>query len=653
MIDRRLRLAVLIVALCATLSMALAKIIPIPIGAELAGLLLIAHFIACARLPRTPRTLAGAALFAMISAAAALTGGFGSGVPSALALIAVSLLIAQILWSETPRELAVTTALAIALLILAIGLAPTATLAVPLLLAWPAAIAVAVLVRGAAVNPHLAQVFTAKIESGRARRPALGAVALVTAISVVTAILSVLLAPIPEGGPSRSLPRIPGVSNPADRGLTGYTGSDLDLRVRGDLPQVAVAQIPPDAPELWRMAILTRYDGSSWRGQTGTPRALVGQALPSGDRRVPVAEVLPDATLANSPKTGTELALPVRRLAGAPPSVLAPAGLLAVEVPAGLVDLGSGRLGFGQNNPPRYTVVLAPNRPSTRQAVPVAATDPAEKLWTDLPPGITDRTKDLARTLSAERTDRRAVAERISRYVQGAAKYNLKSAVPPAGQDAVDHFLFDAREGFCEQFASAMVVLLRILGVPSRIATGFRASPPGPDGQRIIRGTDAHAWVEVYFPGTGWQSWDPTAAADTAPTRWSPAAWVRSLLADPGRRYRAAAAVAACAVLAAGIALARRRRPTAPVVAPAAPRHPAWILLSAVSRLQRSIPRASPGLPPAETLQEMAAQVPQLPPDAVDVAQRANYAGKLPSAQELDTAAQDFYRAWQGISGGK
>ncbi len=84
--------------------------------------------------------------------------------------------------------------------------------------------------------------------------------------------------------------------------------------------------------------------------------------------------------------------------------------------------------------------------------------------------------------------------------------------MPPDGADAVDDFLFESKLGFCEQIASTLVIMLRSQGVPARLATGY---VPG-ERDRVagvwkVRASDAHAWVEVWFPVTGWEAFDPTA----------------------------------------------------------------------------------------------------------------------------------------------
>jgi hypothetical protein len=99
----------------------------------------------------------------------------------------------------------------------------------------------------------------------------------------------------------------------------------------------------------------------------------------------------------------------------------------------------------------------------------------------------------------------------VQRWLRANTVYDLDVPRDPPGADAVDEFLFERRRGFCEHIASAMAVLLRSVGIPTRFVTGF-----GP-GQRNaftgyfqVRESDAHAWVEVLYPGIGWVPYDPT-----------------------------------------------------------------------------------------------------------------------------------------------
>jgi hypothetical protein len=81
----------------------------------------------------------------------------------------------------------------------------------------------------------------------------------------------------------------------------------------------------------------------------------------------------------------------------------------------------------------------------------------------------------------------------------------------------VDRFLFEDRIGFCEQIGSSLVVMLRSLGIPARLAVGYTPGERNPfTGLYEVRARDAHAWAEVYFPGLGWQGFDPTAQVPLA-----------------------------------------------------------------------------------------------------------------------------------------
>jgi LPXTG-motif cell wall-anchored protein len=105
--------------------------------------------------------------------------------------------------------------------------------------------------------------------------------------------------------------------------------------------------------------------------------------------------------------------------------------------------------------------------------------------------------------------------QRVERHFDTGFGY---SETPPAEAATLPGFLFDAKIGFCQQFSGAEALLLRMGGVPARVATGF--SPGSFDDEEreyVVRDLDAHSWVEVWFPEIGWVARDPTPAA--APAR--------------------------------------------------------------------------------------------------------------------------------------
>src|SRR5213593_2349256 len=133
--------------------------------------------------------------------------------------------------------------------------------------------------------------------------------------------------------------------------------------------------------------------------------------------------------------------------------------------------------------------------------------------YLQLPAALDPRITELAKetTKYARTPFDKALA--IETFLRSRYTYTLNLTGKP-GDDPLAHFLFETRAGHCEYFASAMTIMLRTLGIPAREVNGFL---PGEyndlGGDYIVRASDAHSWVEVYFPGNGWQTFDPTPAA--------------------------------------------------------------------------------------------------------------------------------------------
>jgi transglutaminase-like putative cysteine protease len=151
-----------------------------------------------------------------------------------------------------------------------------------------------------------------------------------------------------------------------------------------------------------------------------------------------------------------------------------------------------------------------------------ANTAPGEMdRYLKLPP-LDVRISKLAEDITAQAPSNYEKAVAVERYLSTHFGYTLElpSSVPP---DPLAHFLFERKRGHCEYFASSMAVMLRSLRIPTRIVTGFRGGEYNDlTGQYVVRASDAHSWVEAYFPGSGWVSFDPTPAGSLlARTGWS------------------------------------------------------------------------------------------------------------------------------------
>ena len=146
---------------------------------------------------------------------------------------------------------------------------------------------------------------------------------------------------------------------------------------------------------------------------------------------------------------------------------------------------------------------------------------PGLRDLTALPAGANPRTVLWAMRLRERpdlvQADARQLATAVLRHIAGDGyTYTLEPGA--YDQDAIDEFWLDRKLGFCEHFASAFVVVMRALGVPARIVTGYQGTDPEPqDGYWIVRQRNAHAWAEIWQAGIGWIRVDPTAAV--APDR--------------------------------------------------------------------------------------------------------------------------------------
>jgi transglutaminase-like putative cysteine protease len=134
-------------------------------------------------------------------------------------------------------------------------------------------------------------------------------------------------------------------------------------------------------------------------------------------------------------------------------------------------------------------------------------------------PGLTDRVRELAEEVTAQAENDYERAELLAAYLKNdpSFTYSTDGPVTPEGQDLVDFFLFDPaanRSGYCEYYASAMVLMARALDLPARVAVGFAPGARQADGSFLVRESSAHAWAEIYFPGYGWQIFEATPSID-------------------------------------------------------------------------------------------------------------------------------------------
>ena len=263
------------------------------------------------------------------------------------------------------------------------------------------------------------------------------------------------------------------------------------------------------APMKWRGAALSDFDGKRWTNPSRQPETILVEnghvvLAPAGlhpaGRRVNYhvdLEALENDTLffAGTPET---LDLGVRALYRTETSSFR----LGHAVPQGFhYDVWSLL-----DDPPEGAPVRFPP-----PVLPLAA----RQLYLQLP-ALDGRIGELARSFAASATDDLARARAIERHLRSDYGYTLELPDREVA-DPLANFLFARRQGHCEYFASSMAVMLRSLGIPARLATGFQSGVYNPVSDLwLVRASDAHSWVEAWIPGYGWTTFDPTPADPNA-----------------------------------------------------------------------------------------------------------------------------------------
>ena len=143
----------------------------------------------------------------------------------------------------------------------------------------------------------------------------------------------------------------------------------------------------------------------------------------------------------------------------------------------------------------------------------------ARSASTHLTERVPQRVRDLAFRLTAPYPSPYEKALALTLHLQNHYAYQSPPPAYPADAEVSDYFLFESRTGHCEQFATALVVMARSLGMPARYVTGYLPGTFNPfTGFYEVRGSQAHAWAEIYLPGFGWMAFDPTPTGNGEPT---------------------------------------------------------------------------------------------------------------------------------------
>ncbi len=472
---------------------------------------------------------------------------------AAAAVIAVcGIAAAQVIGARTRRDGLVALGLGPLLVVVAAGLAPAPALVLPALV-----VTVAVLL-GLASSADAGLLDGVP---GEHRVAPLRTAVPLTAV-IVLGVTSFLLLPLGSGSAfSTSLiggheDGPPTAAQVAASEVPTYFSGVLDLSARGHLLDTTALEVAPGAPALWRAMTLDRVVNGVW---TAEP---VQQAYAADAGRI----TLPADPEDSGAPSGVARDFRVRPTDAS--SVVSPGPVVSVT---GLDSVWQEqRNGFVINGAlVPYTVSAIPIEDVDALRAQGSGRDRIEPLTVTPDPTTTQRTAQLAARITTGLSDRVVKVQAVEGWLRANIRYQLDAPLPPDNQNAVDFLLFDSKAGFCEHFAAAEATMLRTLGIPARIATGYAATGGDvtPDGWTIVRDSDAHAWVEVWIPGHGWVASDPTAGSalvDDASgsnivqrvLNW----WSQTWTSDTGRRLLALAILCLSAVGVLVLLAWRRRR---------------------------------------------------------------------------------------------
>lgn len=302
----------------------------------------------------------------------------------------------------------------------------------------------------------------------------------------------------------------------ADAASIGSTGFGPDSRL-GDIgllrPSLRpVLRLRGPAPQRLVGAIHTRYLHGRWDNRSLERRRL-----------------LPHTRL-ETLSSGLHLDAPIYRLghtsaAGSTWEVLLTSGLDGVLfAPPGTVAVQTNLEELQSDD--RGALLFPPQRSPVSYAVMATGTSGGRPTPEDtvLPAGLKSALQNVLSGVPGAHEASPAIrADAITAWLRAGFRYSLNPPQPGPAEEPILHFLTAGRRGYCEHFAGSLALMLRATGVPTRYVTGFAVSEEVPyGGYWLVRGRDAHAWVEVWT-GDRWAVWDPSPPAElTALTRREP-----------------------------------------------------------------------------------------------------------------------------------
>jgi transglutaminase-like putative cysteine protease len=278
----------------------------------------------------------------------------------------------------------------------------------------------------------------------------------------------------------------------------------------GDLAPMPLQAHPNPPRYYWRTLTYATYTGAGWENAFGDdnflpPGNTLTSSAPAAYR--PVTQLV---TFSGQPSTRlfwtgvlvrADVPLGVVWRAGMGPGAADSEAASGAEIVSALAQAASYQ---AESLVPQVSVAELRQAPATYPAW-------VRETYLTLPASVPQRVRDLASSVTRGQSTPYDRAKAIETYLRQ-FPYTLEISAPPPGRDVADYFLFDLQKGYCDYYATALVVLARANGLPARLVAGYASGYyDAPAAVYRVTQADAHAWAEIYFSGLGWVEFEPTA----------------------------------------------------------------------------------------------------------------------------------------------
>jgi transglutaminase-like putative cysteine protease len=289
-------------------------------------------------------------------------------------------------------------------------------------------------------------------------------------------------------------------------------GDTLSLGGARNVGDAMVFHVSAIRARYWRAVVYDTYTGRQWLNTADIEETFdVGEQISTAGWQL--REPLTQTITLLAPSSGMIFAAPDILSINVPVEAELRELPYASEEGMPFYEVTSARARSGMEANDSYVVVSAQTM-VTERALNEASTEYPEEImrtYLQLPENFPQRIADEAAAITANQTTAYGKARAIETYLRS-IPYNDDIPAPPPDRDPVEYFLYDIREGYCDYYATSMVVMLRSLGIPARAVSGYAEGRYDEESRLYyVTERDAHTWVEVFFPGYGWIEFEPTA----------------------------------------------------------------------------------------------------------------------------------------------